>query len=94
MARKPEATLWMLVKVRERSAMKRIVKKGRGYVPKIEGPYESGSYYLRYTQDGKRIWEAVGNDLTLALQEQRARQRALEKPAASNTVITPPAHAP
>jgi hypothetical protein len=38
MARKIEATLWMLIKVRERSVMKRMVKKGRSYVPRIEGP--------------------------------------------------------
>ena len=58
--------------------MKRMVKKGRSYVPKIEGPYEPGYYHLRYAQNRKRMWEPVGNDLTLALQEQRARQRALE----------------
>jgi len=45
---------------------------------------------LRYTQDGKRKWEAVGNDLTPALQEQQARQRALDKPEAPNAEITPP----
>ena len=55
MARKAEATLWMLAKIRVRSIMKRMGKKGRSYVPRIEGPYEPGSYYLRYTQNGKRI---------------------------------------
>jgi integrase len=90
MARKAEATVWMLAKIRKRSVMKRMVKKGRSHVPKIEGPYEPGSYYLRYTQNGKRIWEAVGNDLTLALQEQRARQRALETPAVLVSVPAQP----
>ena len=90
MARKVEATLWMLIRIRERSVMKRMVKKGRSYVPRIEGPFKPGSFYLRYTQNGRRIWEAVGNDLALALQEQKARQRALEKPAAPNADITPP----
>jgi hypothetical protein len=78
MARKAEATLWMLVKIGERSVMKRLVKKGRSYVPRVEGPYEAGSYHLRYTQHRKRKWESVGSDLTLALQEQKARQRALD----------------
>src|ERR1700694_3859720 len=75
---KAKATLWMVVKIRGRSVMKRMVKKGRSYVPKIEGPYEPGYYHLRYAQNRKRMWEPVGNDLTLALQEHRARQRALE----------------
>jgi hypothetical protein len=75
---KAKATLWMVVKIRGRSVMKRMVKKGRSYVPKIEGPHEPGYYHLRYTQNRKRMREPVGNDLTLALQEQRARQRALE----------------
>ena len=56
----------------------------------FEEPYKLGSYHLRYTQNGKRIWEAVGNDLTLALQEQRARQRALETPAVPVAVTTLP----
>jgi hypothetical protein len=73
MARKTEATLWMLVKIGERSLRKRLVKKGRSYVPNVEGSYLPGSYYLRYRQRGKRAWESVGNDLTIALQEQRAR---------------------
>jgi integrase/recombinase XerD len=90
MARKVEATLWMLIRIRERSVMKRMVKQGRSYVPRIEGPFKPGSLYLRYTQNGRRIWEAVGSDLTLALQEQKARQRALDKPAAPDAEITPP----
>jgi hypothetical protein len=87
MARKAEATLWVLVKIGKRSIMKRVVKKGRGYVPKVEGPYEPGSYYLRYTQNAKRRVESVGNDLTIALQEKRARQQALD---ASTELVVPP----
>jgi len=90
MARKAEATLWMRVKIGERSVMKRLAKRGRSYVPDFEGPYKPGSYHLRYTQNEKRIWEAIGNDLTLALQEQRARQRALETPAVPVAVTTLP----
>jgi hypothetical protein len=87
MARKAEATLWMLVKIGKRSVMKRVVKKGRSYVPRVKCPYKPGSYYLRYTQNGSRAWESVGNDLTLALQEQKARQEALR---ASTEPVVPP----
>jgi integrase len=38
----------------------------------VEGGH--GSYYLRYTLDGKRKWESVGTDLRLALDECKARQ--------------------
>jgi hypothetical protein len=58
MARKAEATLWMLVKIGKRSIMKRVVKKGRGYVPKVEGPYEPGSWWVeKFSQSrkGQRI---------------------------------------
>jgi hypothetical protein len=71
--------------------MKRVVKKGRGYVmPRVKCPYESGSYYLRYTQNGSRAWESVGNDLALALQEQKARQKALETSTEPAAPTTPP----
>ena len=90
MARKSEATLWMLIKIGERSIMKRVVKKGRSYVPKVEGSYEPGSYYLRYRLHGKRTWEGVGNDLTLARQEQKARQRTLETSAEPAAPAAPP----
>jgi integrase/recombinase XerD len=89
MARKAEATLWIKVKIGGRSVMKRMTKKGRSYAHKIEGPHEPGSYYLRYTRNGKRMWESVGSDLTLALQEQRARQRALETPETSTAAAAP-----
>ena len=70
--------------------MKRVAKKGRSYVPNVEGPSEPGSYHLRYTQNKKRVWEAMGKDLTLALQEQRARQIALDTPAVPVSVVTLP----
>jgi hypothetical protein len=59
-ARKAEATLWMLVKVGTRVSMKRVVKKGRSYVPKVDDVYEPGSYDLCYAQNGKRLREARG----------------------------------
>jgi hypothetical protein len=82
MARKAEATLWIKLKIDGRSVLKRMAKSGRSYAHKVQGRYESGSYYLRYTRNGKRLWESVGNDITLALQEKRARQSALEMPLA------------
>ena len=60
MARKAEATLWVKLKIGRRSVMKRMLRKGRGYAQKSDGPYEIGSYYLRYTHNGKRIWESAG----------------------------------
>jgi hypothetical protein len=90
MARKTEATPWMLVKIGGRTVMKRLVKKGRSYVPRVEDPYEAGSYHLRYTQHRKRKWEWVGSDLTLALQVQKAHPRALEastEPAAPSVPL-------
>jgi hypothetical protein len=89
MARKAEATLWIKLKIDGRSVLKRMAKSGRSYAHKVQGRYESGSYYLRYTRNGKRWWESVGNDITLALQEQRARQSALEMQLASKSVEGP-----
>jgi len=53
MGRKAEAMRRMLVKIGERSVMKRLVKKGRSYVPRVDGPYDAGSYHLRFTQRRK-----------------------------------------
>jgi len=44
MARKAGATLWMLLKIGERFLMKRLVRKGRSYIPSVEGAYLPGSY--------------------------------------------------
>ncbi len=80
MARKAEATLWMLIKQGDKTRYVSVSKVGSGrYRPKIEGPFEPGPYYLRFTQDGKRKWECVGPELALALNEQRNRQTALNR---------------
>ena len=61
--------------------MKRIVRKGRSYVPKIEGPYEPGCF-LSPLRAARRASMGIGRQrLTIALRERRARQRALETPA-------------
>jgi len=37
MARKAEATVWMLAKIQGRPAVKRMVHKGRGWPPQLRG---------------------------------------------------------
>ena len=39
--------------------------------------HDEGVYYLRYEQDGRRRWEAVGNDLTMALTKRKMRDSEL-----------------
>jgi len=79
MARHPKTTLWMLIKVVLKKRYVRVEKAENGrYVPAVKGPYEPGSYYLRYTLNGKRKWESVGIDRNIALQEQKARQASVE----------------
>jgi hypothetical protein len=80
MARKEEATLWMLIKQGDKSRHVSVSKVGSGrYVPNIEHPFVPGPYHLRYTQDGKRKWECVDPELALALNERRNRQTALDR---------------
>jgi hypothetical protein len=77
MARRAEATLWMLIKQGDKNRYISVSKVGSGrYVPNIDGPFKPGPYYVRYTQDGKRKWECVGPELALALNEKRNRQTA------------------
>jgi hypothetical protein len=89
MARHPKTTLWMLIKVVLKKRYVRVRKAANGrYLPVVEGPYEPGNYYLRYTLNGKRKWESVGGDLNIALQEQKARQASLELvPSATVTTL-------
>ena len=50
MARRAEATLWMLIKQGDKGRYVSVSKVGNErYVPNIEGPFELGPYYLRYT---------------------------------------------
>jgi hypothetical protein len=74
-----KTTLSMLIKVVLKKRYVRVEQAENGrYIPVVEGPYELGSYYLRYTLNGKRKWESVGGDLNIALQEQKARQASIE----------------
>jgi integrase len=80
MPRRAEATLWIQIKQGDKNRYVAVRKVGNGrFVPNIEGPFEPGPYYLRYTQDKKRKWECVGPELALALNEQRNRQTALDR---------------
>jgi hypothetical protein len=89
MARHPKTTLWMLIKVVLKMRYVRVEKAANGrYIPAVVGPYEPGSYYLRYTLNGKRKWKSVDSDLNIALQEQKARQASLELvPSATVTTL-------
>jgi hypothetical protein len=79
MPRQPKTTLWMLMKVVLKKRYVRVEKTENGrHIPVVEGPYEPDNYYLRYTLNGKREWESVGGDLTIALQELKARQASLQ----------------
>jgi hypothetical protein len=70
----------MLIKQDDKSRYVSVGKVGSGrYAPNVEGPFEPGPYYLRYTKEGKRKWECVGPELALALNEQRNRQTALDR---------------
>jgi hypothetical protein len=42
-----------------------------------EQRFDSVSYYLRYLRDGKRVWEPLGSDASLALDALRKRQALL-----------------
>ena len=79
----------MLIKVVLKKRYVRVEKAANGrHIPVVEGPYEPGSYYLRYTLNGKRKWESVGSDLNIGLQEQKARQASLELvPSATVTTL-------
>jgi len=73
MARKLETTLWQLVKADGKSRYVKLRKADNGrWSTGVEG--EHGSFYLRYTLNGKRKWESVGDDLMAAVSELKARQ--------------------
>jgi hypothetical protein len=74
MGRTAEVSLYRLIKVGGTHRYVRIVKSGRGWVPKTELVGKLGAYYLRYLKKGSRTFESVGDDIHVALQEQKARQ--------------------
>jgi integrase len=70
MAKAKEATLYQLVD----GQYQRVVKGSNGRYSTVDGH----TFYLRYIKDGSRRWEAVGLDLSFALDEQKARQSMLD----------------
>jgi hypothetical protein len=70
-------TLWMYVEQSGKYRYVKMERSGKTHAPKIKGDYKPGSYYLRYREGDKRKWESVGTDLTLALEELKARQAML-----------------
>ena len=81
MGRKAEVSLYRLFEVVDwEHRYVRIVRKGRSRAPKTETTGTPGSYYLRFSKNGTRTFESVGDDLQVALQELKARQASLSSP--------------
>jgi hypothetical protein len=72
MGRKAEVSLSRLFNVNGKHRYIRIVRSGRSWAPKIQPSGKAGAYYLRYLKNGNRTFESVGDDLQVALQEQKA----------------------
>ena len=58
MGRKAEVSLYRLFNVEGAHRYVRIVKKGRGWVPKKKAVGEPRAYYVRYLKNGSRTFEA------------------------------------
>jgi hypothetical protein len=72
MARHPKTTLWMLIRVVRKKRYVRIEKVANGrYIPAVVGPYEPGSYYLRYTLKGNVSGKAWAVTSTLLYRSKR-----------------------
>src|SRR5260370_36031215 len=91
MARKLETTLWQLVKADGKSRYVKVSKADNGrWSTVVDGQH--GSFYRRYTLNGKRKWESVGDDLMAAVSELKARQAMVvngkgQAPASSRKTI-------
>jgi integrase len=81
MGRRAEVAFYRMYMFQGTHRYIRIVRSGRGWAPKIQPAGKPGAYYLRYTKNGRRTFESVGNDLQLALQEKKARENGLSAPA-------------
>lgn len=87
MGRRAKVSLYRLLTISGKHRYVPIVRKGRSWAPKIETNGTPGSYYLRYLKNGSRTFESVGDDLQVALQEQKARRASLNAPSPV-TIIT------
>jgi integrase len=81
MGRKAQVALYRMYVVGGTHRYVRIVRSGRSWAPKIQPAGKPGAYYLRYRKNGRRTYESVGEDLQVALQEQKARGNVLSAPA-------------
>jgi hypothetical protein len=77
MGRRAEVVLYRIYIVDGRHRYVRIVRSGRSWAPKTQPPGQPGAYYLRYRKNGRRTFESVGGDLSVALQEREARAKTL-----------------
>src|SRR5712672_1150006 len=88
MARRAEVALYRIYMVAGPHRHVRIVGSGRSWAPKIQPVGKPGAYYLRYKsykKNGRRTFEGVGDDLQVALQEQKAREKTLD--ASTESVV-------
>jgi integrase len=90
MGRKAEVSLYRLFNVEGKHRYVRIVKSGRGWAPKTEAVGKPGAYYLRFLKSGSRTFESVGNDIHVALQEQKARQQTVDTSTQPAVPTVPP----
>jgi hypothetical protein len=77
MGRRAEVVLYRIYIVDGRHRYVRIVRSGRSWTPKTQPPGQPAAYYLRYRKNGRRTFESVGGDLSVALQEREARAKTL-----------------
>jgi hypothetical protein len=77
MGRRAEVALYRIYATEKSHQYVRIVRSGRGWAPNTEALGKPGSFYLRYMKNGRRTFESVGDDLQVALQEQKNRSQAL-----------------
>jgi hypothetical protein len=87
MGRRAKVSLYRLFTLGGKHRYVPIMRKGRSWAPKIETAGMPGSYHLRYLKNGSRTFESVGDDLRVALQEQKARRVSHNTPTPI-TVIT------
>jgi integrase/recombinase XerD len=88
MGHRAEVALYRIYIVDSRHRYVRIVRRGRSWAPKTQPPGQPGAYYLRYRKNGRRTFESVGGDLSVALQEREAREKTLV--GSTETVVPSP----
>ena len=86
-------SLYLRPKTGKRQYLKPAVQRNRirpGWAMINDKPVQvSGNYYLRYVQDGKRIFQRIGPDLSEALQAQTRTEKMLEAEAEGLKIVKP-----